>query len=1137
MPITVLTLCLLGITQTAQETSLLEAAQERASAFAKAFQADNHAALAELTYPKLAEKIGSKNRLAAAWKKKTTAYRHQGLRLEKFEVEPPTQIVKAGPDWLAVVRTKLSFQSVEGTASLKSYLLAVTRDQGKSWHIIDGADAEAVKSVPGWLPMLPKDFSLPEAERVRPGKAAADRKVFTSTAGNFKIAYSDNWGDGQQSKIALFQVENGDNVMFVFVEPGDFSFEETMRFFEVNRATNKLRRIFGQKDMTVAGEKAKYFRFDDTTDQGMQRFHVCAFNHQGLAYRVVGAHRGGESKEFEQDYLAALKQFAFLKDRAAWIKLHDGTPKQTVLSGGLASFELARPRWREDTFDNPAENQALDYITFRYQPGNAWLFITLHEAQTSLTAELQQVSSVYLPRLGAGKQRAMTFTTATGKWPGWQIEGMHVGSPRIFLIAATINDGVAAWIVLETTPGRLDDATVEFESLLESFRLKSQSKLAEPLAFPIRRYEGNRDSDPQMARLLKKATRLYPGTRSHEIIDFTADGKQALIASNNEIYFEDLASKKREAAPIKGMRPSSVALSADRRWLAWQVGDDITVSPLGFGFTKKVRASNAVSIAFAPGNKGLYVVTSNQRPFFDYRDDDGLGRGNTGLQLITRKLEIVPFDNTAKTTLFNWPLIRVGLPALSPDGKKMAVIANRDMPRTQQFGGLLYLANPDGSDLRVLNKDVADYQRLVWSADGKSIYALRRLIRDPGAGGVSFLFDVERIDVETGAATNLTRTGRFSHLWSAGPDLFLEVRDHLLPTAQQGIFRIAAEELANALPPAPKIAGSTPAGERLARRLEKSLKGTPLPQYVPTPASLETLANEFAAAVKEETGVVLDGTAASLDRLTNLIDHIELGAGKHPVNILGVGAYYGETLRKTVGAKWRIKPVPFGEWKPVRLPPVNNVAEVVMPFSDTYGWAIYSGRLLTARDIRERSSQGMDWLLVYPPTHADIVLQADYADYFKARKLTDRGDIDEALELFAVEMKRCPKNANLAREVVSLCTALERNYLAKKFTRQALEAGADARDLMVQHADELMRTEPGKAIIYYRKAAHAPFVDPPSLMKLGKAYQKIGQMALAESCWRRAYLAATDLERNELRRLMGMPPPVFVPGALPGRKD
>jgi len=41
---------------------------------------------------------------------------------------------------------------------------------------------------------------------------------------------------------------------------------------------------------------------------------------------------------------------------------------------------------------------------------------------------------------------------------------------------------------------------------------------------------------------------------------------------------------------------------------------------------------------------------------------------------------------------------------------------------------------------------------------------------------------------------------------------------------------------------------------------------------------------------------------------------------------------------------------------------------------------------------------------------------------------------------------------------------------------------------------------------------------------MGRAYQQAGELAVAESCWRRAHNTASDADRIEIRRLMGMPP-------------
>src|SRR5207249_4016483 len=147
-----------------------------------------------------------------------------------------------------------------------------------------------------------------------------------------------------------------------------------------------------------------------------------------------------------------------------------------VMLGGLASFDVQRPRWTEDTFDNIAENQSLDFITYRYLPGNAWMRVSLHEAQPTLAAELQEMLATYQTRFIDPKHKAVTFTTPAGKLSGWEVSGNFGGTHRTFCLSAVHNDGIAAWLMLESTTVQLPDTRFEFEQLLESFQLQAQSK-------------------------------------------------------------------------------------------------------------------------------------------------------------------------------------------------------------------------------------------------------------------------------------------------------------------------------------------------------------------------------------------------------------------------------------------------------------------------------------------------------------------------------------------------------------------------------------------------------------------------------------------------------------------------------------
>ena len=1132
MTTSLLTLCLLCLGQdSADDRRTLVLVREQARTFARAFQDDDHAKLADLTYTREGDKSSSRSSLIYAWKKKTAAYRNQGFQVDTYQVQPAKELVKAGSDWLCVLPTLLTFQAVEGPASMKSYLLALSHDKGKTWRYLAAADPEAGQAVKDWLPKLPDGFSLPAAGTVRVDKEEANRSVFSSAKANFKLSHSDRWVRGQlQAKTEMLALERGDDAIVVLVDELKWTVEGIVKAY-ARPTVGKPRNLYDVRDVTIAGAKAKFFRYDDSNDQQLLQNYVCVFTHQGLGYQILGVRRVADRKEFEADYLAILQRFAFLKDRAAWLKQHEGVPTATTLLGGLASFELPRPRWTEDTFDNQNDNLALDYATFKLLAGNGFMRISLYEAQGDLTTELQDILATNASRYQNAKTRAITFTTSKGKWPGMELQGLSFGIPVTLWMTAVVKDGIAAWLVLDMNQTQTEELRQDWEQLLDSFRLQSISRPDQPLAFPSRRNNTGQTANPRVAELLKKGKLLYPSIKANEVMGFTADGKQAFLNSNG-YFLEDLATKKRDLLPLKGPLPINSVLSPDRKWVATQTLGEITLTPVGFGFPRKIR-SHATMLAFVPGNKELLGIVSSQKP-------NNIYGGVTYTPFPTSRLERIPLDEGPSKAILDWPLIRVSHFSLSPNGKQLAVVTNRDYPRTQPFGGLLYVCKADGSDLRLLNKEPADYRSLAWSGDGKWIFALRSVsINKIGGVGAMGAFDVTRIAADNGETLKLTRSGGMTRMWAGGNDLFLDFRDYTLPNSQQGVYRFNADALAKDAPPTqgPKLQAPDVAAENIAKRLEKTLAGTPLRHFVPTAKAMPAFAKEFAAAVRDELGVTLDFTPESLDRFTRVIEQLEMASGRNTVNVLGAGAYYGETLRKVIGAQWHIKPVPFGDWLPGLNPVGNSVLEIVYPFSDCYRWSMYDGsNLLNSIGVKNRV-RGQDWLLVFPPNHAANVMNSHAKDYLKARTLLDKGDVNAgSLGIHESDIKKRPHNGQLAREIISLYTAVGKHERAKSFTKQAVEAGAEAHDLLILYADELARTDPAKAIPYYRKAAHTAFAPPETLINMGQAYEKAGQLPVAESCWRRAYFPASDFQRNEIRRLMGLPPgrQILFPGGGAG---
>jgi hypothetical protein len=401
-------------------------------------------------------------------------------------------------------------------------------------------------------------------------------------------------------------------------------------------------------------------------------------------------------------------------------------------------------------------------------------------------------------------------------------------------------------------------------------------------------------------------------------------------------------------------------------------------------------------------------------------------------------------------------------------------------------------------------------------------------VGENGAVGLGGSSDLYRLRLADGAASNLTRSGRIERVWIAGEDLALQVSGWDLPDEQKGYFRIAPADLekATAALPIPPIWDVRQQSKQISDRVRAAL-GRPPKELVPTPELLDRVARTFAEAAGAALGVRLDFSAESLDTLAGLLWRIDLG---DPAIIIGIGACYGETLRRTEGAEWRLGAAPFGEWTRSDHTKGNAMVLPVFPFSDPAAVAL-SSESVSLRDSDDvESHDGRRTLLIYPPSHAETaVREATGRDYREAMALLDQGKVKPALDLLVGEMGKRPRNRALALEVISACEAAGMNDAVRNLTARAVEAGNEVADLLVRHADAIAAEKPAKAMELYRKATEGSWAPAEALIKLGQAYQTQGKTPIAESCWRRAYFRATPAQQQQIRERMGIPAPAKDP--------
>lgn len=857
---------------------------------------------------------------------------------------------------------------------------------------------------------------------------------------------------------------------------------------------------------TVGKEAAVFLKLEILINGVQGIWFEAVFVHQGIAYRAV-AFAMEDSKTFQADFEAWLESFRFLEDRKKWLEDLEGKPTRVALGGGLLTFDLNRPRWQEVTFDQPVDYGCLDEATFQLLSGGAWVYVRMRDTRRDVAAELEDLTHRYLGRLKNSKATPIQ----SGETQCVEIVGEWQGVRRVFRVAAFVREDVAVEVLLEYVFTRDDVARVDWDRLLAGIRLQSRSSPESPPVFSSRTYGGGRKPDPGLDAFLPKARKILSTSEDRSLLGVSPDGATAVVLFENRLFVQDVASGKMRLLPDAWTRIPMVAWSRDGARIATcSVEDGIVVVDLSTLKTTTIDAP-AFHVSFGPGESELLICTRTTNP------DNEIQSG---------KVERVRLPGGERSVFLEFPLSRIELVTVSPDRKRVALVCNRDYPRTARFGGHLYVCDSDGTRLRQLTRDPEAFAALAWSADGKSLFASRRRqAGEDGSVGWGGPQDAWRISVEDGAAVNLTRSGFIQRLWAVPAGLVVEIGDTWsLHPSQVGTFCIDPAELERATSgrPEPKVFDAKAAGAALAARV-REISGE-VREFVPTADALARIADAFAAAAKELCGVELDFSRESLERLNDLRYRLPI---HDPALLLGIGACYGETIRRSVGAEWKIKPVPFGEWTPSCDLPHNPLVQVVVPFTDVLASSLDSETTgMWTQEGFEQREQGQQIILVYPSSHAEAAARETAGeDYFKARALLDEGKVKEALDILVKELQRLPRNQALARLVISVCEAAEMPDAVLNLTRRAVEAGNEVPDLLMRYADDLAKTDPAKALPYYRKACASSWPSVEMLIRVGKAHATAGEAALAESCWRRAWRNADEEEKKELRKLLRLPEP------------
>lgn len=161
-------LILLGfcLSVSAAEDKPESVAKRQANEVAQATVKGDFEKIADLTYSRVIEEMGGREKMIGAMKTGIKDMKARGYEFRSAKVEDALPLVAGGSDVFTIVPFTLEMKVPGGRATMKSFLLGVSSNKGKTWTFVDGSgigkDERMAKKI---LPNLPAELKLPKREQ------------------------------------------------------------------------------------------------------------------------------------------------------------------------------------------------------------------------------------------------------------------------------------------------------------------------------------------------------------------------------------------------------------------------------------------------------------------------------------------------------------------------------------------------------------------------------------------------------------------------------------------------------------------------------------------------------------------------------------------------------------------------------------------------------------------------------------------------------------------------------------------------------------------------------------------------------------------------------------------------------------
>jgi hypothetical protein len=164
LPLIVLLLALFGSAALAADTDPERAVKDQARAACDALVSGDLDKFVGWTHPKLVQAMGGRERLVELLKTGQKEMAKQGIQLLSASIQSRVELAQGGDDRFAIVPYDLEMSVPAGRALVRTWLLGVSPDQGKTWTFIDGGKLNAA-AIKEYFPNFPGKLALPAKQQ------------------------------------------------------------------------------------------------------------------------------------------------------------------------------------------------------------------------------------------------------------------------------------------------------------------------------------------------------------------------------------------------------------------------------------------------------------------------------------------------------------------------------------------------------------------------------------------------------------------------------------------------------------------------------------------------------------------------------------------------------------------------------------------------------------------------------------------------------------------------------------------------------------------------------------------------------------------------------------------------------------